>query len=125
MRRMLAATVLFLGLGGGALPAGASNDSDALPAGEGRELVFGICNGCHSVKLVAQQGMTRPKWDETLEWMVNQQGMPELKPEIENAILDYLSTHFGPNRGRANGSSTGTGGGLSPYNTMQPMQPAQ
>lgn len=125
MRRVLAATVLILGLGGVSLPAAASSDSDALPEGKGRELVFGICNGCHSVKLVAQQGMTRPKWDQTLEWMVKQQGMPELPRDMRNAILDYLSTHFGPDRGRKNGSTAGTGGGLSPYNTMQPMQPGQ
>jgi mono/diheme cytochrome c family protein len=125
MRRTLAALALAAGLGGAAGSAGAAPDYEVLPKGKGRELVFGICNGCHSVKLVVQQGMTRPKWDDTLTWMVEQQGMPELQPEIEKKILDYLATHFGPDRGQEQRRTGGTGGGLSPYNTVQPMQSGQ
>jgi hypothetical protein len=98
-------------------------DYGGLPAGEHRELVFAVCHGCHSVKLVTQQGMTRKKWDSTLTWMVEKQGMPRLDPATEAAILDYLSTHFGV---ESRGTGTANNDGLSPYNTsVQPLEPAQ
>lgn len=120
MRIAIAAAVVAAGLGGGLSPAGAQSDYESLPEGEGRDLVYGICSGCHSIKLVTQQGMPRKKWDSTLEWMVEKQGMPELDPDTESQILDYLAEHFGTDR---RGGQTGTG--LSPYNRVQPLQPAQ
>jgi len=46
--------------------------------------------------LVTQQGMSRDRWDETLEWMVEEQGMSEIEDAAtRNLILDYLATHFG------------------------------
>lgn len=83
----------------GGAPAGAQTevrDWRGLPPGPGREEVFYSCSSCHSLMLVTQQAMSRDSWDETLEWMVEEQGMAE----IENAttrdlILDYLSNHFG------------------------------
>ncbi len=71
-------------------------DWQGLPAGPGREEVFYSCNACHSLKLVTQQGMSRERWDETLEWMVEEQGMAEIEdPVMRDRILDYLSTYFG------------------------------
>ena len=71
-------------------------DWQDLPPGPGREEVFYTCNACHSLMLVTQQGMNRDRWDETLEWMVEEQGMSEIEDlTTRNLILDYLSTHFG------------------------------
>lgn len=71
-------------------------DWDGLPPGEGREEVYYSCNACHSLKLVTQQGMSRSRWDETLEWMVEEQGMNEIADAVTRTrILDYLVTHFG------------------------------
>lgn len=106
--------------GGGIAPAAAQDDGDnGLPPGEGRDLVAGFCSACHSLKLVMQQGMSRKRWDHTLDWMVEQQGMPELEPEMRATILDYLAEHYGERRGRPASDD-----GLSPYGTMQPLQPA-
>ncbi len=77
---------------------GASQASDwqGLPPGPGREEVFYSCGTCHSLMLVKQQGLSREGWDETLEWMVEEQGMTEIQDiATRNLILDYLSTHFG------------------------------
>ena len=75
---------------------GQEQDWQGLPPGPGREQVFYSCNACHSLKLVTQQGMSRERWDETLEWMVEEQGMAEFEdPVMRDQILDYLSTHFG------------------------------
>lgn len=75
---------------------GPKQDWSGLPAGPGREEVYYTCKSCHSLMLVTQQGMSRERWDETLEWMVEDQGMNEIDDVLtRNLILDYLSTHFG------------------------------
>lgn len=77
-------------------PALASEDDyGGLPEGEGRDEVYVICSGCHSIKLVVQQGLSRDSWQESLEWMVDEQGMPEMDSETHILVLDYLSEHLG------------------------------
>lgn len=70
-------------------------DYGGLPEGPGREMVFGLCQACHSLAIVKQQGLNRESWDETLVWMVEEQGMPLLDPKSRKLILDYLATHYG------------------------------
>jgi len=107
---------------GGILPAVAQDDYEALPDGEGKDLVYGICSACHSFKLVAQQGMTRKKWDKTLDWMYEQQGMPRLEPEIESQVLDYLAQHFGiDDQAKQQGKSSTP----SPFGTVRPLMPPE
>ena len=69
-----------------------------LPEGDGRAETYAFCSGCHSFRLVEQQGMNREQWDETLVWMVEEQGMAELPPELRERILAYLSTAFPQDR---------------------------
>lgn len=75
------------------MPVGAQNNDDyeGLLPGKGRDEVYGYCGPCHSVRLVTQQGLSRQAWDETLDWMVEEQGMGELDDETRTLILDYLS----------------------------------
>jgi cytochrome c len=74
---------------------GAEQDWQGLPPGPGREEVFYTCKACHSLMLVTQQGMNRARWDDTLEWMVEEQGMEEIDDvATRDLILDYLSTNF-------------------------------
>jgi cytochrome c len=47
---------------------------------------------------VAQQGLTRERWDHLLHWMVEEQGMHPLDPEDREIVLDYLSTHYNTDR---------------------------
>lgn len=132
MRRTAFAGVVIAlaGLGGAAGPAGApayaqEEEFGGLPEGPERPLVYGYCSGCHSVKLVMQQRMSRKKWKSTLDWMVAEQNMPEPPPETEARLLDYLSRHFGLAARDDGGDDSGDDGGPSPFNTVQPMQPAQ
>ncbi|MDJ0607637.1 MAG: hypothetical protein QNJ67_01555 [Kiloniellales bacterium] len=69
-----------------------------LPAGVGREEVYSLCGACHSLMIVKQQGLSREAWDETLVWMVEEQGMPELDAESLALVLDYLADHYGADR---------------------------
>lgn len=59
------------------------------------DLVGMYCGGCHSLDVVTQQRATRARWASLLAWMVEEQGMVELEPADERAILDYLVTNFG------------------------------
>ncbi|MEM9442972.1 MAG: aldehyde dehydrogenase [Pseudomonadota bacterium] len=70
----------------------------SLPEGPGKEEAFYACHGCHSFRLVSQQGLSRKHWDETLDWMVEEQGMPELEEDERALILDYLEAHYNETR---------------------------
>ena len=69
---------------------------DDLPAGHGREETFYACTACHGFKIVAQQGMTRAQWDESLNWMTTKHGMNALEGDDRKLILDYLETQYPP-----------------------------
>ena len=71
-------------------------DWAGLPPGEGREEVFYTCQACHSLKTVLQQRLSRDVWDETLVWMVEEQGMPRPEPDDYARILGYLGTYLTP-----------------------------
>ncbi len=73
----------------------AEHDWQGLPPGEGRAAVFQLCSACHSLAIVKQQGLSRDSWQETLEWMVEEQDMPEQNETELNRILDYLDEHYG------------------------------
>ena len=75
-------------------------DWRGLPPGPGREQVFYSCQACHSLAIVKQQGLSRESWDESLNWMVEKQGMPRLEPDDRKLILDYLATHYGRDSSR-------------------------
>ena len=82
-------------------PAYAADDRDeyqGLPPGTGRDEVFGLCGACHSMKLVTQQGLSRQRWDTVLDYMVEEQEMPEVDGEMRKLILDYLAEFYGPDR---------------------------
>jgi cytochrome c len=70
-------------------------DFQGLPPGEGREEVFYLCNACHSLKTVKQQGLPRDRWDELLDWMTEKQGMPALAGDERDLVLDYLAANYG------------------------------
>ena len=65
---------------------------------EGVEETYYNCIACHSERIVAQQGLTREGWDELLDWMVEEQGMPELDAETNVIVLDYLSNYYNTDR---------------------------
>jgi hypothetical protein len=64
----------------------------------GAQLTYDSCIACHSEMIIAQQGQTREGWDEMLDWMVEEQGMPELEDEQRKTILDYLAEHYNTDR---------------------------
>ncbi len=93
MNRILSLPVVFVAIGGAAVHA-ADLPWEQYPEGEGRTQAYSICSACHSFELVAQQGMSFDRWDETLEWMTDKQGMVELPGELRSLILAYLAGAF-------------------------------
>ena len=71
-----------------------------LTVADGVETTYYTCSGCHSERIIAQQGMTRDNWDELLDWMIEDQGMGEPDDEDRNEILNYLAAYY--NEDRAN-----------------------
>jgi mono/diheme cytochrome c family protein len=65
-------------------------------AGAGRDETFYSCTACHNFKLVAQQGMSRRQWDETLTVMTQRHGMPPLDDKDREAVLNYLESAYPP-----------------------------
>jgi hypothetical protein len=74
---------------------GDENPED-FPAGPGRDDTFYACTACHGFKLVAQQGMTRQQWEDSLAWMTEKHKMAPLSPKDQKIVLDYLETTFPP-----------------------------
>ena len=72
----------------------AQDDYDLLPEGEGRDAVYALCSGCHSIRLVVQQGLSEKAWDETLTWMVEEQGMAEMDDDTRAIVMEYLVEHL-------------------------------
>jgi hypothetical protein len=87
---------------GGGTPGAASGGFEDMPDGPARVLTFATCTACHGIKLVKAQGMSRRRWEETLQLMIEKNGMPVPDPEVRAQIVDYLSMAFPERRGRAN-----------------------
>ncbi len=64
------------------------------PAHPNRDDAFYSCTACHAFKLVAQQGMNRRQWDESIQLMIDRHNMPPLDAKDRQAVLDYLETTF-------------------------------
>ena len=77
-------------------PRASEDEYLGLPDAPGREEVAAYCGACHSLKLVVQQGLTRPGWEEMLVWMYEEQEMPELEKDEEKLVLDYLAKYVNP-----------------------------
>ena len=64
------------------------------PDGPNREDTFYFCTACHGFKLVAAQGMSRARWNETFDLMVTRHNMPDVQGEERAKMLDYLEGAF-------------------------------
>ena len=73
-------------------------DLGLLVVAEGAGVTHAYCTVCHSERIVAQQGLAREDWSEVLEYMVEEHGMAPIEAPDFNRVIDYLSTHYGPDR---------------------------
>lgn len=96
MGRLLTALFLLLPLSGQAQEV---DPDTGLIKAEGWEVVRQTCTACHSAALVTQNSGSRNRWEYLIRWMQETQGLWPLPPEMEDSILDYLATHYGPREG--------------------------
>ncbi len=73
---------------------------DDLPPGAGRDETFYACTACHGSLIIKQQGMSRERWEQTLDYMVERHGMPEIDGDDRKLVVEYLAKAF-PERRRA------------------------
>ena len=66
------------------------------PAGAGRDDTFYNCTACHGFKLIAQQGMNRRQWEDSLNLMVAKHNMPPLDAKTRETVLNYLEATYPP-----------------------------
>jgi len=109
-RNILLAAALLVGAA--CVPAAAraaEENPEQLPAGPGREDAFYTCSACHAYRLVAAQGMSRERWDDTMTLMSEKHGMQKIEGEDRKLILDYLAKTHPPRK------AVGTGGFQIPF----------
>lgn len=78
-----------------------SSDDDlwqGLPPGTGREETFIACVPCHSLRLVTQQRLSKWRWNETIDRMIDEEEMSSLSVADRELIVSYLATFFGEER---------------------------
>jgi len=71
-----------------------AEEPESFPDGPGRDEAFYMCGACHAFKLVASQGFSRERWDETIDLMTERHGMAKLEADDRKVILDYLAQAF-------------------------------
>lgn len=59
----------------------------------GWEMVKDQCNACHTSHIIPQNPGNRAVWRETIEWMIDTQGLWDLS-DTWDPVLDYLSTYY-------------------------------
>jgi len=62
---------------------------------DGAAETYAYCTPCHSEMIVTQQRLSRQRWDELFDWMVEEQGMIEIQEPHRTRVLDYLASHYG------------------------------
>ncbi len=65
-------------------------------AGKGRDETFYACTACHGFRLVAQQGLTRAQWEDSIALMVRRHNMPPLDDKNRETVLNYLEAAYPP-----------------------------
>ena len=69
-------------------------EPEEFPEAPGRDEAFFGCTACHGFKIVAQQGMSRQRWEDTFDFMIRQHKMHVPSAQEREKILGYLSLAF-------------------------------
>ena len=65
----------------------------------GFELVLQNCITCHGPRQFLQQRGDRDTWRGLIRWMQRDHGLRALEDDVEDRIVDYLATNYGPEHG--------------------------
>jgi hypothetical protein len=70
--------------------------STGLVLADDYELVATHCVACHSAQQFLRQRGTHATWQGIIDWMQATQGLWEFPEGVEERIVGYLATHYGP-----------------------------
>jgi hypothetical protein len=73
-----------------------STANDQLPAGPAKEKAEAACLTCHETRIIVQQRLTKPAWIKEVDKMIKWGA--EVDPKDRDALIDYFSANFGPDR---------------------------
>jgi virginiamycin B lyase len=92
LARLMTATALMI------VPLAAqAQNRPALPEGEAKVLVEGMCTLCHQTnQITSSMGYTREGWKELTGTMLDLSGNADMRDKL----IDYLATHYPPNTRR-------------------------
>lgn len=94
---ILATLVLMLALLNVAFAFAAEQSSgDQLPPGPMQEKAAAACSSCHEARIIVQQRLGKPAWTKEVDKMIKWGA--EVDPRDRDALIDYLSTNFGPDQ---------------------------
>ena len=72
------------------------NSNNQLPASPAKEKAEAACLTCHEARIIVQQRLTKPAWIKEVDKMIKWGA--EVDPKDRDALIDYLSANFGPDR---------------------------
>ncbi len=92
---LLALTAASPFLAGDQKPAGASVTAD-LPAGTMQAKATTACLECHEARIILQQRLSKAAWTKEVDKMTKWGAVVD--PADRDALIDYLSTNFSPDK---------------------------
>ena len=90
---LLAISLPFLALAQKPTPASATAD---LPAGPMQAKATTACTECHEARIILQQRLSQAAWTKEVDKMTKWGAVVE--PSDRDALIDYLSTNFNPDK---------------------------
>jgi mono/diheme cytochrome c family protein len=93
-RPLLFVIALAAAFAGSALPLHAQQDTNPLPAGDGRDLVATTCSQCHGLNAITQLREGKTAWRHQVYDMIERGA--QVSPSEIDVIVNYLAANFGP-----------------------------
>jgi mono/diheme cytochrome c family protein len=94
MRRITFSFALLSALAAAPLPLSAQQPGNALPPGDGHDIVAVACSQCHGLNAITQLREGPQAWRHEIYDMI-ERGAQIAPSEMDKAV-DYLATNFGP-----------------------------
>lgn len=95
-RAMIASVLLISALSFVAIAQKAAKLTEDLPAGPMQAKATTSCLECHEARIILQQRLTKATWTKEIDKMTKWGAVVD--PADRNALIDYLSTNFGPDQ---------------------------
>src|SRR5271163_3958073 len=73
-----------------------SNSSSQLPPGATQQKAAAACSSCHEARIIVQQRLSKAGWGKEVDKMIKWGA--EVDPNDRDALVDYFSANFGPDR---------------------------